>query len=314
MKPDLLIKRALPSIVCAMIACAAYYQASAISWLLADVLRSGAPRRSASAPRGDASQPEPGPHATSAAPILARNPFDSVTGPLDRAPASPETPAAIPIADPYEDPECDAVRALLVVDSDNPRWSFAALAAAGQPARLRRQGDEIAGRTVLAIAWDRVWLTGDGARCQARIGSKVAAPPPKAPPPSRARTGKPRRGSLPPDIAAKIRPLSDREFEVDRSVVDQVLEKQAELMRYTRVRPVQRNGKIAALQLSRVPPSSLLGTLGMKTGDQLRSINGFDLTDPQKALEVYARLRSASDLAVVVERGGKEMTIDIHLR
>lgn len=315
MNSDLLIKRAFHPIVCAMIVCAAYFQASAMSSLLAEEWMSGGLPAASSSPRHRDGQPEPEPRATSAAPILARNPFDSVTGPLDRAPPPPEVEAMIPVADPYQDPECDAVRALLVVASDDPRWSFAALAAAGQPARLRREGDEVAGRTVHAIAWDRVWLTGEGTRCQARIGSKVAVPPPKAKPPAR-RPGaaKPPRGALPPAIASKIRAISEREFEVDRSVVDHVLENQADLMRSARVRPVKQDGKVAALQLLRVQPGSLLGTLGLKTGDRLRSINGFDLTDPQKALEAYARLRSANDLVIAVQRGGKDMTIDIHLR
>lgn len=315
MSIDLLIKRAFHPTVCAMIACAAYFQATAMSSLLAEEWMRGGPPAPTSLPRFREGQPEPEPHVTSAASILARNPFDSVTGPLDRAPPPPESEAMPLVTDPYDDPECDTVRALLVVASDDPRWSFVALAAAGQPTRLRREGDEVAGRTVYAIAWDRVWLIEDGARCQARIGSKVAVPPPKARPPAR-RPGaaKPARGALPPAIASKIRAISEREFEVDRSVVDHVLENQADLMRSARVRPVKQDGKVAALQLLRVQPGSLLGTLGMKTGDRLRSINGFDLTDPQKALEAYARLRSASDLVIAVQRGGKDMTIDIHLR
>ena len=59
---------------------------------------------------------------------------------------------------------------------------------------------------------------------------------------------------------------------------------------------------------------SLLDTLGMKDGDVMKSINGFDMSDPQKALEAYARLRSADRLTVAMERGGAPVNIDINIR
>ena len=54
--------------------------------------------------------------------------------------------------------------------------------------------------------------------------------------------------------------------------------------------------------------------LGLESGDSLRSINGFSLTDPQKALEAYARLRTADHLSVAIERGGQLMTVDFIIR
>ncbi|MFS8065653.1 MAG: hypothetical protein ACMG6S_04695, partial [Byssovorax sp.] len=59
---------------------------------------------------------------------------------------------------------------------------------------------------------------------------------------------------------------------------------------------------------------SLLGTLGLKTGDQVKAINGFELSDPQKALEAYSRLRSADNLSLTIQRAGKDATIDFHIR
>ncbi|MCC6553375.1 MAG: general secretion pathway protein GspC [Polyangiaceae bacterium] len=297
-----------------MIAAAAYFQASGVMSLVAHVWTAGARGAAPPAPaRAGRAAAEEDPHSTSAAAILSRNPFDSRTGPLDRAPVAEAGPAPEVDGDPLDDPECEGVRALLIVASDDPGWSFAALAAGREPARLRRQGDVLSGKEVRWIGSDRVWLSGDGARCQVLLRSRKAAPAAaKAPAPS-AGPKRSRRGAVPPEIASKIHKVSDREFNVDRSVVDQVIEQQGELMRSMRARPVKKDGKVA-MRLLRVPEDSLLGSLGMKTGDQIRSINGFELADPQKALELYARLRSASDLAVTLERGGKDMTIDIHLR
>jgi general secretion pathway protein C len=309
---DLLLQRSFPALVGAMLATAAYFQATGLVALVADTLTSGELTSAPAAPRRPP-MTELGSHATSAAPVLTRNPFDSATGPLDgshRPDAAPTTPPAA--GDPYVDPDCDAARVVLIVTSDDPAWSFAAIAASGPHPQLRRAGDEIGGRSVVAIARDRVWLASDGARCQARLGSKALAP--VAPPSPAAPAARPGRDALPPEIASKIRKISETEFEVDRSALDMILEKQAELLRSTRMVPMKQDGRIAGLRLTRVGPDSLLGTLGLKSGDQLRSINGFDLSDPQKALEAYAKLRAASDLSVAVQRGGKDATISIHIR
>src|SRR5436190_18244309 len=75
-----------------MTAIAAYYQASGIWHLVGDAI---APSGDAAAlaPRAEAPRalPDRAEHTVSAAAILARNPFDSVTGPL----VAPPTPTAI---------------------------------------------------------------------------------------------------------------------------------------------------------------------------------------------------------------------------
>ena len=52
----------------------------------------------------------------------------------------------------------------------------------------------------------------------------------------------------------------------------------------------------------------------MENGDRLESINGFEMSDPQKALEAYARLRTADHLTVSVNRSGTPMNIDFNIQ
>ena len=72
--------------------------------------------------------------------------------------------------------------------------------------------------------------------------------------------------------------------------------------------------KIVGIRLFGIRPDSLLGTLGLENGDRLQSINGFEMSDPQKALEAYARLRSAERLTVAVNRRGKPVNIDFNIK
>jgi general secretion pathway protein C len=53
----------------------------------------------------------------------------------------------------------------------------------------------------------------------------------------------------------------------------------------------------------------LLGKLGLQNGDLMRTINGFEMSSPDTALEAYARLRSASNLTVAVVRRGQPMNV-----
>lgn len=322
---DATLKRYFPVVICLLIALAAYFQASGMGQLVASsvALDPSSMPHSPKAPShslnaGLATKDE---HSTSAAPIIGRNPFDSVTGPLDGKvvdlPQTPPPDQALSNSDPYADPMCDACRVLLITQSDDPEWSFAAIAGPDGKSILRRIGDEVSGQTVHFIGWDRVWMTQGSTRCQIVVGNKGApgkaasagsAPPPATPAPR----GKGK--ALPPELASKIHKVSETEFNIERSVVDNVLENQAELMKSARIVPEKEGDKIVGIRLFGIRPDSLLGTLGIENGDRLQSINGFEMSDPQKALEAYARLRTAERLTVSVNRRGKPMNIDFNIK
>lgn len=327
---DAILKRYFPGVLCALLALAAYFQASGMGQLVASSVAVDASSLPSTPPQRPAL---PGSmvnqdHATSAGPIISRNPFDSLTGPLDAKPAEPlPKQQALDSKDPYEDPQCDSTHVLLITQADDPTWSFAAMTGTDGKAMLRRQGDEISGQTVYYVGWDRVWLTSSGAsRCQAVVGGKAggpktssvastsissASPVSSAAPAS---SSKSKGKKVPPEIAAKIHRVSENEFNVERSVVDQILENQADLMRSARIVPEKEGDKVVGIRMFGIRPDSLLGTLGLENGDRLSSINGFEMSDPQKALEAYARLRTADHLTVSVNRKGKPMNIDFNIK
>jgi len=85
---DAILKRYFPAVLCALIALAAYFQASGMGQLVASTVSvDGAsappPATTRGGVQGAAANQD---HATSAAAILSRNPFDSITGPLDGKP------------------------------------------------------------------------------------------------------------------------------------------------------------------------------------------------------------------------------------
>lgn len=324
---DAILKRYFPWIIGLLIALAAYFQASGMGQLVASSIAVDAPPAPPPPPQRPGSLvPTTNPdHATNAGPILSRNPFDSVTGPLDGKPVElPSVEPAFTNTDPYDDPTCNGTRVLLITQADDPEWSFAAMTGSDGKAILRRQGDEIAGQTVYYVGWDRVWLTSGSSRCQAIVGNKSASPragatPAPTPAPTTTSTADRKssaRGGrkVPAEIASKIQRVSETEFNVERSAVDMILENQGELMRSARIVPEKEGDKVVGIRLFGIRPDSLLGTLGLENGDRLSSINGFEMSDPQKALEAYARLRTADRLTVSINRKGKPMNIDYNIK
>jgi general secretion pathway protein C len=320
---DKLLKRHFWAVILALVAIAAFFDAQGIMQVVGASLGAD-DKQLAQAPlmARVALQPATAsPHATSAEPILSRNPFDSVTGALNLPPPveSADTPPPAPdLSDPYSAPDCDGVHVLIITASADPDWSFAALDTSQDKGKtfLRRRGGEIGDKTVKFVGWDRVWLTSGSQLCQARMfkppgydAGAPAAPPPQA---MAAAPGGPT--TVPDDIKKGIQKVGATEFNVDRGVVDKILENQAELMRQARIVPEQENGKVVGIRLFGVRPETLLGSLGMENGDRLEKINGFDMTSPEKALEAYARLRTSDHLTVSVNRRGQATNLDYNIK
>jgi general secretion pathway protein C len=318
-------RRFWPFVVGGLLCVATYFQAKGVSSLFGAELVEG-PLPSASPAK--IVLPPAGPaHADSAPAILKRNPFDSVTGPLVGKPIEEAAPVGrTTMADPLRVPECKGVDVEATTESDDPLWSLAVVQAEGDAhGKVRRIGDTVGDKRIAYIGYNpaqrspAVWLEGNDGVCQsllfdddprAQPAPKPAKPAPKKPPP-RGAAGPP---PVPADIKKRIQRVSDTEYNVDRNAVDIVMQRSTELLRSTRVRPVQRDGRVVGIQLLRVRPDTLLGSLGIKNGDVIKTINGFQMSGPEKALQAYARMRTASEIHVQVERSGNPVTIDLHIR
>jgi len=316
------LKRFFPLVILSLLAVTAYFQASGIGQLIgATVVGTEEAATTAAPPIIHANTPQ-----KSGTPILRRNPFDSITGPLDGNTPSPQ-PVAAEDTNPEEepdaetsegDPKCGFGKVILISASTDPAWSFAAIDDGSGQSTLRRQGDEISGHTLQQVAWDTVWFTdGSNKSCQLKLGDDGPARA-KSTPKRRTRRRRPtrRRSSrrLSDTQLKKISKISDTEYNVERSLVDELIQDQAALMKSARITPVKEGGQVVGVRLRRVTDGTLLHSIGMRDGDTLRSINGFSLTDPQKALEAYGRLQSASNLKVEVTRDGKPTTIELNIQ
>lgn len=336
---DTLIKKFFPAIIGVLVAVIAYFQASGVVQLATSSLLAVDPAQMAggSVQRRPALTTSVDERTRSARKLMEHNVFDHTVD-LDPPPEpDPEpldpgmlTKDKLDLSDPLAAERCDGVQVAIVTESDDPTWSIAVLQAPGEErASLRRVGDVAGDFEVAYIGFNRVeaspavWLVKDQTKlCQALLFTepatqdaaksepKVAAKPP-APAPA------PRRGAatVPKEIADKIEKVSGTEYNVDRAVVDNILENQAELMRSARIVPEKgADGKTVGIRLFGIRPDTLLGTLGLQNGDRIETINGFNMASPEEALNAYARLRTANKLAVKITRRGKPTTLDLNIK
>jgi len=130
---------------------------------------------------------------------------------------------------------------------------------------------------------------------------------PTKPPPRRSSTGN--RDDLRAAIDEGIKEVGTNSYEVDRDLVNKLMSNPMVAARGARIVPSIRNGKANGFKLYAIRPSSLYAKLGLKNGDTIQAVNGFDLTTPDKALEVYTKVKEASNLTVSITRRGKPVTI-----
>jgi general secretion pathway protein C len=210
-------------------------------------------------------------------------------------------------------PACEGVHAPLIAAAADEQVSVAALARAGESrGTLRHRGEIFDGRMVVFIEPERVWMARGRELCRAEMFN--------APVHVEAASGKPLdarpldAGALPPLVAKGIVRTSPTDFVLDASVRDQLLEGQATFLRGARLAPDQQDGKTLGYRVYGARPGTLLSAVGIVDGDRISTLNGYDLTSPQRALEAYARLQTANRLTLAIVRGGKAMNLDYEIR
>ena len=267
--------------------------------------------------------------------ILARNIFDPTTGPLPK-PEEPEVATEAPPAPPEPPkpgeipPPCEntSLRLVAAVHSERaPEWSFATMTSGQGEPLLYREGGRFVDNDVFQILPKAVFLRqSNGHYCSLSLFGSIPTRAPEstpavagtsspATPPAPLAAGVPTPGGISEaELNQNINAVSETKFAVPRTFVDKILQNQGEIMRSARIVPHEENGQVVGVKLYGIRRNSLLGKLGLQNGDLLRTINGFEMSSPDTALEAYSRLRSASNLSVAVTRRGRPMNIDYDIQ
>ncbi len=241
--------------------------------------------------------------------ILARNIFDSVTGPID--PNS--TPIAAPLlSEPEERPtmtRCDdstiSLHALVAFRS--AALSFASLTVNGET-KLVWTGDRLNGRTVSEIHWQHLILEGSSGPCYMRLFDN----PHQSPPARQRGTPTKARASI-NDFENQIKYVNENKHTIKRSLIKTFIANPKELTKGVRIGPHRKKGKLIGFKLKSFPPQHPLTLFGAQKGDILHAVNGTSILDASTAMAFYQQLPSLNALSLSILRNGQPKTLQIDI-
>jgi general secretion pathway protein C len=147
-------------------------------------------------------------------------------------------------------------------------------------------GDAFMGARIHAIERDRVLIDNQGHN-EFIDGAPAGQPPPQ---PLAARG------------AEGVRQVNESQYVISRKIIDGALSDLSRLATQARIVPAANGFRIFAIL-----PDSLYARIGVENGDVIRRINGYDINSPDKALEIYQKLRDASRIELEIERRGASL-------
>jgi general secretion pathway protein C len=109
-------------------------------------------------------------------------------------------------------------------------------------------------------------------------------------------------GGAPMDGVKKV---TDNRYEIQRNVIDSTLSNLNNIATQARIVPSFKNGVANGFKLFSIQPGSLYSSIGVENGDVIQKINGYEINSPDKALEIYQKLRESSHISLEIERNGQ---------
>jgi len=216
-------------------------------------------------------------------------------------------PTAVAEVDENAEPVKSGLRVKLLgtLVAGDKQWSFASVQdMVTQRSQTYMVSDRIQGAEVIDIQRERVIVINAGRKefidGQPGDGS-MPAPTYTAPTPvAEAKPAGPPNSGL----GSGIRALNENEYEVPRTEIDRTLGNLNEVAMQARIVPAFKDGQAQGFKLFSIRPDSIYSKIGVQNGDVIRRINGFDLNSPEKALEVYSKLKESSRIEIEIERNG----------
>ncbi len=112
------------------------------------------------------------------------------------------------------------------------------------------------------------------------------------------------------DVGKGIRKTGSTSWEIEQGELDGALGNMAKLATQARVVPAFEGGKAIGFKLFSIRRNSLYEKIGLKNGDIIKSINGYDMSDPANAMQLIGKLKDGKSFQVDIKRRGKNTTLD----
>lgn len=97
------------------------------------------------------------------------------------------------------------------------------------------------------------------------------------------------------------------------NIRDEVLTDPSKASQYIRIQPANVNGQLKGFRVYPGRERGAFNQLGLRPGDLVTQVNGIQLDDSQKALQMLTELSKANSISLTVERGGQPQNFNVTL-
>lgn len=113
------------------------------------------------------------------------------------------------------------------------------------------------------------------------------------------------------EVGAGVRKTGPTSYEIDQAEFDKAMANVARLMTEARaVLETDSAGNHVGFKIAYLKEGSLFDKIGIEKLDVLTRINGYELNSPEKALQLFSKLRSANQFTIDLKRGDRSVTLD----
>ncbi|MBI5237528.1 MAG: hypothetical protein HY887_03795 [Deltaproteobacteria bacterium] len=252
---------------------------------------------------------------TDYAPILRNNPFGFAAGELKPLTAQPQ----------HEAPSISAADFTLIgTVAGAKESSYAILIDKGGTQEIFKAGENVFGYGILeTVKKDRVYITAGDMPVEVLLSDvifnkdTVRRDEPSTSMPRDKHGGRRARGDAigqaePSTSIAKR--TAEGAYAVDRQRIIKAMENMGDVMTDARFIPNIVEGAAKGFILNEVKGGGLFNSLGLQNGDVLLSVNDFDISSPEAALQAFTALKGMDRVQLNVIRDGSNTTLTYQLR
>ncbi len=236
-----------------------------------------------------------------------------LTGMPKPVPKEAEEEAKAAEAAPY-DPNASCVKSPLrlklvgAMVANQSQWSLASIQdMSTNEVAIYMVGDKVQGAEILDIqrmceGIERLCVVvknNNRKECVDEDGPEGAGPAPAVAAP----TPMPQPNSL----GNAIKEVASNKYSVPRSEIDKTLSNLNDVAMQARIVPSFKDGRANGFKVFSIRPDSIYTKIGIQNGDVISRINGYEINSPDKALEVYSKLKEASRIEVELDRNGQRI-------
>lgn len=116
------------------------------------------------------------------------------------------------------------------------------------------------------------------------------------------------------DMGDSVKKVGQNNYEIDRGRLDSELQDMDNLARQARSIIHYANGKPQGVKVVGIRPGSLYSSLGVTSGDLIKSVNGESIETADQTLSLFESLKNNDTVTVDIERRGRKVTLEYSVK